>query len=210
MTTVPRFFVSHNDWDSPSATEVRNAEAFSRTPLWASKRIRTRVPPSRLDVKAVATLGDAIPNPWGYLVWSPRSRLRRPNASSYSLANTLARVDAVDKRRSRLLRHPEDGYVEGCDRLVLDAQRVGRRSMFRVSELPVALIVRAEVTDDILAAGCTGVRFQPIEDYGVWFSAPSTRSSRGHDRFSGRCAWGGGRRSHSRGVQGGVDIDVQA
>jgi hypothetical protein len=163
-----------------------NAEDFYPYPLYSGESINASLPPLQLIVPDVEDLCDVVVNPWAYLVWSPRLRtalaaltsdpiqylsaiVRDPlgkMSEDYMLANPLVQVDAVDEERSSLLYNP-DGYIEGVDALALKEERVGKRSLFRLSSIPVDVIIREDIAEGIIQSGCTGVSFLPITDYRI-------------------------------------------
>lgn len=55
-------------------------------------------------------------------------------------------------------------------KLVLDTAKIGPDTkIFRLGENPELVIVREDLARAITQAGCTGVDFKPMEDYGAEF-----------------------------------------
>lgn len=83
----------------------------------------------------------------------------------YFFLNVLHNVAAVDRDASDVDISESYGDIEGVRRLVLRDDAVGKRSIFRLAELPSELWVRDSLKARIEEAGITGLRFTPLEEF---------------------------------------------
>lgn len=136
--------------------------------------------------------GDSVPNILGLYIISEKLRSILESASSarfeflpvklrnhkqkllpepYFLANLLDVVSCVDRERSEfrmnlLIKHE----IRRFKRLVLDTSKLGPDTkIFRLGEKPEMVIIREDLAYTITAAGCTGMEFMPMEDFGAEF-----------------------------------------
>lgn len=137
-------------------------------------------------------IADHVPNTSGLLVVSERLRgvleassgaaieflpvtLRDRNGRDvkkpYFIANILETRDCVDEERSEFRRSSiRKDQVSRFFRLALDERRIGRDDrIFRLKVKNDLVIVREDLGQAILDAGCGGMIFQELEDYGLEF-----------------------------------------
>lgn len=137
-------------------------------------------------------LADHVPNTLGFLMVSAKLRelLERHAGAQieflpitlrnqrkqlvkkpYFIANLLGSVDCVDMRRSEFSRSAiRKDQVRRFYHLVLDEKRIGPEDkLFRLSESKRTIVAREDLGKEILRAGCQGMIFQRLEDYGSEF-----------------------------------------
>ena len=83
----------------------------------------------------------------------------------YKVGNLLVRIAAIDKKRSSIEYVDED--ILSINSLVLDGNRIGSYSFFRLQEFASIIIVREDVIQVIKQNRCTGARFVPTEEFRV-------------------------------------------
>lgn len=92
----------------------------------------------------------------------------------YFIANPLGTLECVDTERSRFWRseiRPDQVFT--FYNLVLDEPKISPDTrLFRLKEQSDLVIVREDLGKDILRAGCDGMTFLNIEDYGAEFRPP--------------------------------------
>jgi hypothetical protein len=100
-----------------------------------------------------------------------RNHKKKVLPDAYYIANLLDIVEAVDRERSDFVVDALfKDEIEHFRTLVLDLKKVGPdRKLFRLRERPRLVIIREDLARAILEAGCTGVTFMPMEDYGAQF-----------------------------------------
>ncbi|WP_437669525.1 imm11 family protein [Sorangium sp. So ce131] len=93
---------------------------------------------------------------------------RRPDKRPYHVMNLLGSVACVDRTRSEFdVSHVLKDQIARFRNLSLDETRIGPDAkMFRLADMPDLVLVREDLVAEIQAAGCTGITFQRIEDYG--------------------------------------------
>jgi hypothetical protein len=91
----------------------------------------------------------------------------------YFIANPLGTVECVDRERSKFdtsAIRPDQVFT--FFRLALDSARIPPDAkLFRINEQRDLIIVRQDLADDILLAGCDGMLFQLMESYGQEWGA---------------------------------------
>ncbi|WP_407667254.1 imm11 family protein [Myxococcus qinghaiensis] len=87
----------------------------------------------------------------------------------YYVANLLDVVSCVDRARSVFtVNELFKDRLRDFERLVLDPGRLGPDTkLFRLGENTELVVVREDLARAILHAGCTGMKFMPMEDYGA-------------------------------------------
>jgi hypothetical protein len=85
---------------------------------------------------------------------------RRPG---YLAANVLGLVSCMDRERSEY--KAVRGKVFSVHKLVLDESRAMNLPLFRLAELPRALIVHERLGQHLLASGLTGSQLVPSEEW---------------------------------------------
>ncbi|MFL5354794.1 imm11 family protein [Archangium sp.] len=100
-----------------------------------------------------------------------RNHKKKILPDAYYVANLLDLVTCVDRSRSDFTVDELDKKeIRRFRRLVLDTSKIGPDSkIFRLGERPRLLIVREDLARAITEAGCTGMRFMPMEDFGAEF-----------------------------------------
>ncbi|XDD44752.1 DUF1629 domain-containing protein (plasmid) [Leptospira sp. WS60.C2] len=100
-----------------------------------------------------------------------RDHKKKVLLDTYYLANLLDVVPCVDRARSdfsmnKLIRNE----IRRFRKLVLDTNQLKLETrIFRLGERPRLIIVREDLARDIVAAGCTGMQFITMEDFGAEF-----------------------------------------
>jgi hypothetical protein len=91
----------------------------------------------------------------------------------YFIANPLGSVECVDRERSKFRTSAiRPDQVFHFYRLALDPTRIlPDAKLFRLKEKSSLIIVRQDLADDILRAGCDGMLFQLMESYGQEWGA---------------------------------------
>lgn len=91
----------------------------------------------------------------------------------YFIANPLGTVECVDEARSKFRRSSiRPDQVFRFYRLALDAAKIPPDAkLFRLKEQNDLIIIRQDLADDILRAGCDGMLFQLMESYGEEWGA---------------------------------------
>lgn len=86
----------------------------------------------------------------------------------YFIANVVGSVECVDRQRSKYWTSEiRPDQVFRFYRLALNAEKIPPNAkLFRLKEQTDLVIVREELVDDILRAGCDGMIFQEMDDYG--------------------------------------------
>lgn len=89
----------------------------------------------------------------------------------YFIANLVGAVECVDRERSRFwCSEIRPDQVFHFHNLVLDESKIPPDvRLFRLREKSNLVIAREDLGKDILRAGCDGMIFQNIEDYGAEF-----------------------------------------
>jgi hypothetical protein len=86
----------------------------------------------------------------------------------YRLANIIGCIACVDLEKSALQMHPDlPGTIEFIDSLVLDESRIRGHLCFRLKEFRPVVVVHDQVKQACEAAGVTGVRFVPPEEFSL-------------------------------------------
>lgn len=152
-----------------------------------------------LNINHGIKLADAIPNTALLLIISDKLRIILEEKSGaefeffpvkirdkkghlvkkdYFVANLLETTECVDMEKSdfvmdRIIKT----QVNYFKTLVLDEKNVIPESkIFRLKEQTKLIIVREDLKNEILNAGCTGIVFRDIDDYGSEFrTQPGTR-----------------------------------
>ena len=96
----------------------------------------------------------------------------------YFVANLLETNECVDMEKSDfIMNRIIKTQVNYFKTLVLDDKKVNPESkIFRLKEQTKLIIVREDLKNEILNAGCTGIVFRNIDDYGSEFrTQPGTR-----------------------------------
>ncbi|RKG95068.1 hypothetical protein D7V97_37875 [Corallococcus sp. CA053C] len=100
-----------------------------------------------------------------------RNHKRKLLSEPYFVANLLDVVACVDRehsefRMNQLITHE----IRRFKRLVLDTSKLGPDTkVFRLEERPDMFIIREDLAHTIIEAGCTGMVFMPMEDFGAEF-----------------------------------------
>ncbi len=85
----------------------------------------------------------------------------------YEVLNVLDPLACLDAGRSQGHRfppgHPDAGRLFGLDSIILDRSKAAGRSVFRLAEHLLELIVSRQVMERLVEAGVTGIRFEPVE-----------------------------------------------
>jgi hypothetical protein len=91
--------------------------------------------------------------------------------SDYYIANLLDTIECVNMKTSEYRMDPIiKTQVERFKRLVLDETKLKNGAkIFRLKEKTNLIIVDDVLSDEIVNAGCTGMFFQEMEDYGAVF-----------------------------------------
>lgn len=173
--------------DLPDELDERGWELCegSACASWFPNRVTFQLAPD-----AGQRLADSIPNVLALLLastrlrnllesesrarieWLPirlRDRKRRRVKEDYHLANVLDVVECVDRKRSVFnMQQVIKDQVHHFHRLVLDAAKIPRgQRTFRLAEKKSLVLVREDLARIIQDAGCTGMSFPDLEDYGA-------------------------------------------
>jgi hypothetical protein len=91
----------------------------------------------------------------------------------YFIVNPLGTVECVDRERSKFRNSAiRPDQVFRFYRLALDTAKIpSEAKLFRLKEQTDLIIVRQDLADDILIAGCDGMIFQLMESYGEEWGA---------------------------------------
>lgn len=102
-----------------------------------------------------------------------RNQKGRIVPNPYFIANPLGTVECVDRERSKFRTSAiRPDQVFRFYRLALDPAKIpADAKLFRLKEQTDLIIVRQDLADDILLAGCDGVLFQLMESYGEEWGA---------------------------------------
>lgn len=97
-----------------------------------------------------------------------RNQRGRVVQEPYFIANIVGTLECVDRERSKFdTSSIRPDQVFTFFRLALDAAKIPPDTkLFRLKEKSNLVIVREDLADDILRAGCDGMLFQEMEDYG--------------------------------------------
>lgn len=100
-----------------------------------------------------------------------RNHKKKVLPDPYYIANLLDMVACVDRERSDFVADALfKDEIQYFKTLVLDMEKLGPdRKIFRLRERPRLVIIREDLARAITEAGCTGVVFNPIEDFGAEF-----------------------------------------
>jgi hypothetical protein len=93
---------------------------------------------------------------------------QRPDKRAYHVMNLLDSIACVNRSRSDYdASHILKNQIARFRRLVLDESRLSPQAkLFRLTDMPDLVIVREDLATEIQAARCTGMTFQPIDEYG--------------------------------------------
>jgi hypothetical protein len=97
-----------------------------------------------------------------------RNQRGRVVQEPYFIANVVGTVECVDRERSKFwCSEIRPDQVFHFYRLALDAEKIPPNTrLFRLKEKSNLVIVREDLADAILHAGCDGMIFQEMDDYG--------------------------------------------
>lgn len=97
-----------------------------------------------------------------------RNQRGRVLQEPYFIANILGTVECVDRERSKFwCSDIRPDQVFHFYRLTLDGEKIpSDAKLFRLREKSNLVIIREDLADDILRAGCDGMLFQEMDDYG--------------------------------------------
>ena len=170
------YYVWTPDWESPSVDEVSTPDGWDQLILFDGEKLDTTIPLPRFSISAEHAT-DALVNHLAYLVFN--SKLRRvieelthdpvqylptsvicsttgKQIKDYAICNPLVQIEGIDK-----------GAEMGVNKIVLTKERVLEHSFFRIASFPYILIVREDIARGVIESGCTGVAFEPVEDFRV-------------------------------------------
>jgi len=91
----------------------------------------------------------------------------RVASDAYVVVNPYRVVDCIDREASDLMWNEIDPeLISGCFRLVLDPARLDPSlALFRPRYMPTRVLVREDVVRAAAAAGLTGLRFTPADEF---------------------------------------------
>jgi len=100
-----------------------------------------------------------------------RNHKGRLVAEPYFIANPLGTVECVDRERSQFRTSSiRPDQVFRFFRLAVDTAKIPPDArLFRLKEQTDLILVRQDLADEILRAGCNGMLFLEMEDYGAEF-----------------------------------------
>ena len=114
---------------------------------------------------------DAVPDDdVEFLPVTIRNHRGRVASDDYWIVNVLRLVEAVDRQRSEFEPDAADpSQIFRIDRLVLDPSVVADGPpLFRLAERPRLVLLRADLAEQVEAAGLTGNVFVPVDEYSTF------------------------------------------
>lgn len=79
--------------------------------------------------------------------------------------NILNNIEAMDLEKSGFKYYEGTTVIESISNLILNPEKIGRRNIFRVSQIKTNICVSQVLKDKIKTSGLTGIKFVPIEDF---------------------------------------------
>jgi hypothetical protein len=87
--------------------------------------------------------------------------------TEYSIVNLVTTQDCIDTKQSEVTWNDIDShYISKMKRLVFNEKKIDKNAtLFRAEHLSTLMFIRADLANDVTAAGFTNVRFWRLSDY---------------------------------------------
>ena len=88
-------------------------------------------------------------------------------STEYTIVNLVTTQDCIDKKKSEITWNDIDShYILKMKQLVFDEKKIDKKAMlFRAEHLKTLMFVRADLAEEVTAAGFTNVKFWRLSDY---------------------------------------------